>query len=102
MPKHIEKSYFEIESIDWNGIIFNDNSKIVFSESVVYGAYSDKCVAERDITAKPPYFDFFKAGGRIRIVFDKKGFFSKKINRKLFLKLQFAIYDYGYTTFDLS
>ncbi len=102
MSNYIVKSFFEIKSTDRNGIIFNDASKIVFSESTGHGAYDDKCVAQRDITATPPYFDFYQADGCIRVIFDKKGFFSKKTNLKFFYKLQKAICDYGYTTFDLS
>lgn len=102
MSEYIEKSHFEIKSIDCGGIVFNDNFRIMFSECAAYGAYGNKCIAERDISVTPPYFNFFRADGSVRVNFDKKGFFLKRINHRLFLKFQFMIYDYGYTTFDLS
>ncbi|TNJ64884.1 hypothetical protein FE784_17795 [Paenibacillus hemerocallicola] len=51
-----------------------------------------KCVGQRDICAKPPYFEFFT-----------KPFTNVELrNQKEFAALQKMIRDAGWTTFDLS
>ena len=63
---------------------------------------SEFCIAERDITAKPPYFEFFAPGEPVRIVFDGKGLFADSRNRRLFGEFQMKIKAFGYMTYDLS
>lgn len=101
-----EFSVCDIVSIDKTGILFK-NGRIIFDECVkkFVKTISDsnfKCVAERDITAQPPYFDFYTKGMKTRLLFDKKGLFSASKNKKMFIGLQFKLIEYGYTTYDLS
>lgn len=106
--EYIERSFSEIRMIDNEGITFNDGEMIVFKDCIGRKYNSETCVAERDICAMPPYFEFFaadwRAGGGIpvRIVFDKKGIFSKSVNHKNFLDFQMKINKMGYSTYDLS
>lgn len=93
----MEKSYSEIQIIDENSIIFIDGFQIQLTDRE--GNYYDKCVAERDITAKPPYFSFFDGN---KIVFDEKGLFAKNKNKKNFLALQQRLENIKYSTYDLS
>ncbi len=96
------KSYWDIVLIDKNGIVFENGGKINFDDCINQRYDSPTCVAERDITAVPPYFEFFTSDKPTRIVFNKKGFFSKNINKKNFIKFQMQINDKGYSTYDLS
>jgi len=91
------KRYSEIQSVSENSIIFVDGSQIRLKDG--RRQYSDKCVAERDITATPPYFSFFDGN---KIVFDEKGLFAKNKSKKNFLTLQQCLESAGYTTYDLS
>lgn len=105
-----EISISEVVSVDEAGIIFKNGGKIIFSEciknfNVRYPQSNMKCVARRDITAKPPYFLFYTGEieeQKIQLVFDMKGLFSKSKNEKAFLRLQLQIKNYGFTTYDLS
>ncbi len=106
--EYIERSFSQIKKIDNEGITFNDGEMIAFKNCIGRKYNSETCVAERDICAMPPYFEFFTpawraAGGiSVRIVFDKKGLFSKSVNRKNFLDFQMKINNVGYSTYDLS
>lgn len=94
MVKHVS----EIVEINKLGILFSNGEKILFEECIMT---SDTfCVAKRDITANPPYFEFNNKG--IRIIFTYKGIRSKIKNKKTFYKLQGVIQKYGYRTYDLS
>ena len=56
------------------------------------------CVAQRDITARDPYFLFFVDSGVVV-------YFNKDIFRrwdKHFHELQFQLDEFGYATYDLS
>lgn len=105
--EYVERSFSEIRTIDNEGITFNDGEMIAFKDCIGRKYNSETCVAERDICAMPPYFEFFTpdrraAGGiPVRIVFDKKGLFSKSVNRKNFLDFQMKINNMGYSTYDL-
>ncbi|MBR1817048.1 MAG: hypothetical protein IJ763_10190 [Lachnospiraceae bacterium] len=99
--EYIAKSYYDIKIIDNNGIIFKDGYKIVFSECINSRLKSDKCIAFRDITANPPYIEFFTKNKPTRVVFDKTGMF-KSTNEMKFTEVQLKINEYGYTTYDLS
>ncbi len=91
--------YTDIKSIDNEKILFKDGTSIVFLECVNKKYPSSTCVAERDYSAKPPYFEFFTPVKPTRIVFVK---FFKSSNSNDFLKLQKLIVNLGYTTYDLS
>lgn len=100
--KYYGRSYNDIKSIDKNGIYFSDGDKILFAACIEQRYNSKTCVAERDMFASPAYFEFFTPDKPTRIVFDKKGSFSKHINRKHFLELQMQINNAGYSSYDLS
>ena len=100
--EYIEKSFFEIKDIDRNGITFKSGEKIIFVECIKQRYNSDTCVAERDISAQPPYFEFFTPNKPIRIIFYRTGIFSKLLIRNNFLKLQMMITESGYSSYDLS
>lgn len=51
------KKYSEIEKIGKDFIFFDDGTKIQINDCVRKD--TNTCIAERDITATPPYFDFF-------------------------------------------
>lgn len=100
--EYVERSFSEIRIIDNEGITFNDGESIVFKACIGRKYNSETCVAERDICAMPPYFEFFTLYKPVRIVFDKKGLFSKSVNHKNFLDFQMKINKTGYSTYDLS
>lgn len=100
--EYLKYSFSEIKNINRNGIAFISGEKINFRECIKRRYNSETCVAERDISAKPPYFEFFTSNKPIKIVFDKKGLFSKLKNSNYFLKLQMMIIEYGYSSYDLS
>ena len=81
--KYIIKSYYKIKKSDKDGIVFKDGYKIVFSECINSRFESDKCIAFRDITANPPYIEFFTKDKPTRVVFDRTGIF-KNNNEKIF------------------
>lgn len=101
-----EKSFSDILTVDENGISFKDGEKVSFNECAAnfknaYSLNQSKCVAERDITANPPYFAFY-TNNKLRLVFDCCGLFSKSRNKKRFTDLQLKIQKTGFTTYDLS
>lgn len=100
--EYLKYSFSEIKDTNRNGITFISGEKINFKECIKRRYNSETCVAERDISAQPPYFEFFTPNKTIRIVFDKKGLFSKSKNSNYFLKLQMTIIEYGYSSYDLS
>lgn len=82
MQTDTEKSFSEILTVDKNGITFKDGERVSFDEcaenyKAANSLIQSKCVAERDITADPPYFLFY-TGKRLKLMFDRKGIFSKK------------------------
>ena len=100
--EYIEKRYLDIEDVDKTGITFKNGEKIIFKECIKQRYNSETCVAERDLFAKPPYFVFFTSGRYTKVIFNKKGFFSKSNNRNDFRKLQMVIIELGYSSYDLS
>ena len=100
--EYVEKNFSEIRMIDNEGITFNDGETITFKDCIGRKYNSETCVAERDICAVPSYFEFFAPDKPVRIVFNKKGLFSKSVNHKNFLEFQMKINKMGYTTYDLS
>ena len=106
MQTDTEKSFSEILTVDKNGITFKDGERVSFDEcaenyKAANSLSQSKCVAERDITADPPYFLFYKSK-RLKLLFDSRGIFSKTKNKKAFIDLQFKIQKTGFTTYDLS
>ena len=97
-----EEEFSDIKSIDKNGITFADGKCIVFSECINQRYNSDTCVAERDCSADPPYFEFFTPVLPTRIVFKKTGFRAKSKNLSDFISLQSKISETGYGTYDLT
>lgn len=100
--EYLEKTYLDIKSVDEKGITFVSGDKIVFDDCIGKDYNSTTCVAERDITASPPYFEFFTPYIPTRIIFNKEGILSKSINHRHFLRLEMQINDMGYSTYDLS
>lgn len=103
----IVKSISQVIKVDNKGITFDDGGILVFSECVktfnsLYPNSDSKCVAKRDITEKPPFFEFFATNANIKIIFDNKGLFSKSKNMKAFHGFQKQILGYGFRTYDLS
>ena len=97
-----EKSFSEIKKIDKNGITFTNGESIVFKACIKQDCNSKTCIAERDLFAQPPYFLFFTADRPTKILFNKKGIFSKSVNRKHFRELQSMIIEFGYSSYDLG
>lgn len=102
-----EVSFDNIQSIDKDVIRFKDGHYVSWHECAVnfnrlHPGSKFKCVGDRDITAEPPYIELYSVYARDRILFDRKGLFTKKHNIDNFHKLQRQIREFGYTTFDLS
>lgn len=55
---HVEKNYSQIKEITGEGITFTDGQSIAFGDCIKRRYDSEKCTAERNICAKPPYFEF--------------------------------------------
>ena len=97
--KGLVKSYTDIVSLDSEGITFSSGEKILFAECC---SENGKCVAERDICAEPPYFEFYTGERHAKILFNRKGLLSNTVNEREFIKLQRFIDEAGYKAFDLS
>ena len=95
------RAFSEIVSMENAVLTFNNGERILFCDCAGK-KWSGKCVCERDITAKPPYFMFFTEPVQTKVIFNAKGFFAKKKNEKNFLKLQQFIFDCRHTSMDLS
>ena len=96
-----ERRFSEVKAVERSGITFDDGSQIVFADCA--GIYdSETCVAVRDVTAAPPYFEFRTPEQPTRIIFDRSGQFAADRNRNDFRSLQFSIIKAGFQTFDLS
>lgn len=104
----MDYDYRRIKSIDSDGIVLADGNRILFDECSKniaeengIGSTDSRCIAERNATAIPAYFLFF-SNERIRVTF-KHGFFPwSKNHKKAFLKMQKAINQYGYSSYDIS
>ena len=103
-----EYSYKDIQKITKTGILFRDGFELLFEEcrnewSVEKGMNKEQsfCVAERDCLAKIPYFLFYSKK-RVKVLFDKKGIWSKKKNEKYFHNLQVVLNRLGFSSYDLT
>ena len=99
--------YDSIVNIDTHGIKFRDFHWLTYEECAFnfkrkYPNSSGKCIGERDITANPPYIELYTFYAHDKILFNKKGLFSKSKNIDDFHYLQKLIQEFGYTTLDLS
>ncbi len=110
--KHVNsseiKQYSFQDIIDFNekGITLKNGGFIDFEICVrefakSCGKSSFKCVAERDIDANPPYFEFYMPE-HIRIIIDSCKPFPQEYNRKLFREFREKLESYSYTTYDLT
>ena len=102
-------NYKSIKCIEKDGIIFSDGFKIIFHDCINafakhYTSFKDvtTCIAERNILAQPPYFQFYLYDMDIKIIFDNKGLFAKKRSIKHFQSFQLKIKNFGLKTFDLT
>lgn len=99
-------SFDDITGVSEMRIDFKDGHWFGFAECVqLYKRdfpQSKNCVGQRDITANPPYIEFWSFYHHDKVVFDKRGVFSKNQNEKNFRELCRTIEKYGYSTFDLS
>ena len=100
----------DIEKINSSGIVFNRqlyNQHIDFDEccrnyAMEHGIERSLCVAERDSTKL--MFYFYSNPATI-IDFNKYKFFANIFSRRAYRKfceLQKKIYEFGYTTYDLT
>lgn len=103
-----EYSYKDIKEITEIGILFKDDFKLLFEECRNEWCIEHKikkedshCVAERDCLAQIPYFLFYSKN-RIKIIFDEKGIFYKKKNKDNFHDLQFILYKFGFSSYDMT
>ncbi len=95
--------YSKITGMDNSGILFGEEESIFFQECAqnfarFYPESSGRCVAERNISAQPPYFEFYTCGKSMIVVFDELG----KNTHKAFHEFQEKLESYGYTTYDLT
>lgn len=103
-----EYSYKEIKEITEIGILFKDDFELLFEECrnewcIEYNLKKEDshCVAERNILAKIPYFLFYSKN-KTKILFDEKGIFCKRKNSNNFHDLQFTLYKFGFSSYDMT
>ncbi|MDE6036379.1 MAG: hypothetical protein K2G36_10805, partial [Ruminococcus sp.] len=85
----IIKSISNVISKDKSGFSLSENVSVYFPDCAVnfnaeHHDSSKNCIGIRDISANPPYYEFFTGENHIKILFDIKGIFHKSKNRKLF------------------
>ncbi len=95
--------YSKITSMDNSGILFGEEESIIFQEcaqnfSRFYPESNSRCVAERSLTADPPYFEFYTYGKSMIVEFDELG----KNTAAAFHDFQQRLESYGYTTYELT
>lgn len=101
-------SYRDIKNITEEGILFKDGFILFFevckNEWLIDNNLKEgesHCVAERNLLAYPPYFLFYSKD-KVKILFDNKGIFGKKKNRKKFENLQVILNRLGFSSYDMS
>lgn len=103
----MQYQYQDIVKLSQEGILMSDGFQISFQACSQTWKHMKKveastCVAERDITAKPPYFRFYTDDNMIEIVCAGKGLFQKRQSEKMFDQLRQEILRWGFSTFDMS
>lgn len=100
-----EYRYRSMKEISKEGILFDDGFFLDFELSRINWAKnhnimpdSSDCVADRDITAPDPYYEFY-IDNHVVIYFNKR-IFSNRHN--WFQNFRLTIEQMGYTTYDLS
>lgn len=101
------KSISQVVKIEEQRITFSDGEVLEYTECVkifnsIYPDSNSNCIAQRDITANPPFFEFYANPVHLKIVFDYKGLFQKSKNKRAFREFHKQILEYGFTTYDLS
>lgn len=98
-------NYRSVQKISKKGILLQDGFFVCFelcrsNWAKKYNLQMDEtfCVAERDITARDPYFLFYVDSGLI--IYFNKDIFGRW--DKHFHELYFQIIEFGYATYDLS
>lgn len=87
VSKSGEEIIVNFEECNENWIAYNMGNTWSEEESI-----QSKCVGQRDVCAKPPFFEFFtKPSTKVQLK-----------NQKEFLELQKLIHNVGWSTFDLS
>lgn len=101
-------NYKQIKHMDEKGITFKDGTEILFAEcrlnwAKAKGLNFNKsfCVAERNISAKIPYFTFFM-DEIIQITFKKTMIPWKNQYKKKFMDMQKKLDSFGYSSYDCS
>ncbi|QGQ97737.1 hypothetical protein EHS13_24040 [Paenibacillus psychroresistens] len=75
-----------------NWIAYNKRNHNWTGEEYLQFKNQSKCIGQRDVCAKPPYFEFFT-----------KPFTKVELkNKKEFLELQKLVQNAGWSTFDMS
>lgn len=101
-----EVSFDDIVLINGDGIKFKDFHWFSFNECVFLYKRdypeNEACIGERDITANPPYIEFWSFYKHDKVIFDRKGLFAGKTNERNFHKLCRLILMYGFSTRDMS
>lgn len=100
-----EYDYRSIKKISKKGIWFDDGffgdfelSRINWAKTHNILVDETYCVADRDITATSPYFEFY-FDNHVIVYIGKRIFVNR---HKRFQNLRAAIEEMGYTTYDLS
>lgn len=90
--KTCEEIIVNFKECNENWIAYNKRINTWSDEEYEQFRNQSKCIGQRDVCAKPPYFEFFT-----------RPFTKVELkNQKEFLELQNIIRDVGWTTFDLS
>lgn len=87
------KRYAQIESIDSEKLAFDDGSVFFWNQFTA---------AERDITAKPPYFRFYSDLIELYVLFDQLGMLSSRKTAQSFHNFMTQLDAVGIRTLDLS
>ena len=98
-----EYTHKDIRIITCNCIIFKDGFHLNFSECIEGWAVEhnisitdNKCIGQRDITKKPPYFIFYS---KCRVIISFKSCWGAK---RKFTAFNMKLNSMGYSVYDLS
>ena len=96
-------SFDDIKAMNSSGILFDNGLFMTFEECRknfvrYYPESSGNCIAERNVTGFPQYYEFYTCGTSMLIQFDRPG--SDRQNQ--FRQFGQRLRSYGFTTYDLS